>query len=84
MMEKPFEIEAGNGTLNWLPSIPGENDSKEASNSPIPVARNDLNSAFASFLLFCGIGTAAIIGAYIRVGVSYFKIWRIETNYVCK
>lgn len=32
-------------------------------------------------LLFCGISVAAIFGAFIRIGISYYNIWRIETNY---
>jgi hypothetical protein len=35
-------------------------------------------------LIFCGISICAVIGAYLRVGVSYFKIWHTETNYVSR
>ena len=31
---------------------------------------------------FCGIAIAAIFGAYVRIGIQYYKLWRIETNYV--
>lgn len=36
----------------------------------------------ASFIQFCAIGFAALLGAYIRVGISYYRIWKTETNYV--
>jgi hypothetical protein len=37
-----------------------------------------------NILLFLGISVAAYCGAYIRVGIGYYEIWRIETNYVRK
>jgi hypothetical protein len=35
-----------------------------------------------NILLFMGISLGAYIGSFIRIGISYYKIWRIETNYV--
>jgi fluoride ion exporter CrcB/FEX len=28
-----------------------------------------------------GVGIGAILGAYIRVGINYYRIWRTDTNY---
>lgn len=39
---------------------------------------------WTSFLTFCGIAIAAIIGVFVRIGFGYYKIWKIETNYVRK
>ena len=33
-------------------------------------------------LTFLAIAVAAYIGAYIRIGISFYKIWKIETSYV--
>jgi hypothetical protein len=35
-----------------------------------------------SLLTFVGIAIAAIIGVFIRIGFGYYKIWKIDTNYV--
>jgi hypothetical protein len=35
-----------------------------------------------ALLLFCAIGIAAYVGSLIRVGISYYRIWKTETNYV--
>ena len=32
-------------------------------------------------LLFFGISVAAILGTYIRIGISYYKIFKSDTNY---
>ncbi len=37
---------------------------------------------FEHILLFMGISLGAYIGSFIRIGISYYKIWRTETNYV--
>ena len=37
---------------------------------------------YETWLQFCAIGLMAYIGAYIRVGIMYYRIWRTETNYV--
>ena len=37
---------------------------------------------YESIILFLGIAVAAILGAYVRIGIGYYKIWRTETNYV--
>jgi hypothetical protein len=37
---------------------------------------------FNSLLTFVGIAIAAIIGVFIRIGFGYYKIWKIDTNYV--
>lgn len=44
-----------------------------------PPAKPQTNRYF-EFLIFCGILIGAIIGVYIRIGISYYRIWRIETN----
>ena len=33
-------------------------------------------------LLFFAISIGAYLGSYIRFGMSYYKIWHTETNYV--
>jgi fluoride ion exporter CrcB/FEX len=39
-------------------------------------------STFAeSFLIFCAIGAGSYIGGLMRVGISYYRIWKVETNY---
>jgi hypothetical protein len=35
-----------------------------------------------NILLFMGISLGAYIGSFIRIGVTYYKIWKTETNYV--
>ena len=39
---------------------------------------------FQSFLIFCCFSICSMIGCYIRIGFGYYKIWKIETNYVRK
>jgi hypothetical protein len=36
---------------------------------------------YEGFLIWCGISIAAYFGAYIRVGISYFKVWKFESNF---
>lgn len=36
---------------------------------------------YEAFLLWCGISISAYLGSYIRVGISYFKIWKLESNF---
>ena len=36
---------------------------------------------YDELLLFFGISSAAVFGAYLRVGITYFRVWHIETNY---
>jgi hypothetical protein len=37
---------------------------------------------YESILQFCAIGIMAYLGAYLRVGIMYYRIWKTETNYV--
>ena len=32
-------------------------------------------------LTLSGIAIGAILGAFIRVGITYYKVWKTETNY---
>jgi len=34
-----------------------------------------------ALLTFCGLSIGAYLGDYFRLGISYYRIWRIETNY---
>lgn len=37
--------------------------------------------SFEEILLACGIAIGAYLGAGVREGMYYYKIWRVETNY---
>ncbi len=54
-----------------------------------PVVTSDGNkdnteraSITSTILMFMGISVAAYVGVFIRIGVSFYKIWKIESNYV--
>eukprot|EP01031_Cornospumella_fuschlensis_P034335 gene34335-41562_t len=49
--------------------------------SPTPLSLSGEFSLKAPFIQFCAKAFAALLGAYIRVGISYYRIWKIETNY---
>ena len=40
------------------------------------------NIRIENVLLICGIALAAYTGAYIRLAIDYYKIWKTEMNYV--
>ncbi len=39
----------------------------------------DLGENVLTFMAIC---VAAYVGSFIRVGISYYRIWKTETNYV--
>ncbi len=47
-----------------------------------PPQKDDGTGIIESLLIFIGIGIGAYVGVFIRVGISYYKIWKTETNYV--
>ena len=60
-------------------------DVVEAEEKSVVLEKNDNHlskiNCMYEVLLFFGISIAAICGAFIRIGISYYNIWRIETNY---
>ncbi len=67
-LEKPIEKDPNVASASATPP-----------NSPIPID-NPNGPMFWPFLATLAIASYA--GALIRVGISYFRIWKIETNYV--
>lgn len=53
-----------------------------APNEEIIIKHRVTHIVYERFLFHCGIAFAAIIGSFMRIGISYFKIWKTETNYV--
>ena len=58
------------------------NEKKEERNEERKVKNKE--TFFQSFLIFCCFSICSMIGCYIRIGFGYYKIWKIETNYVRK
>lgn len=37
---------------------------------------------FSDFTIFFSLSIASYIGAFIRVGIGYYKVWSVDVNYV--
>jgi fluoride ion exporter CrcB/FEX len=49
---------------------------------PVPEKAPSRMEKFISIILtLSGIAIGAILGAYIRVGITYYRIWRTDANY---
>lgn len=44
-------------------------------------AKSKVRNIYDHLLLWCGIGVLSYVGAYIRVGVYYYRMRGAETNY---
>lgn len=83
---KKNEIEVG-PAQSFVPDhfLGEEKIPEEVETGEKPSAKKDSNLSkfnwIDELLLFCGISVAAIYGAFVRIGISYYNIWRIETNY---
>jgi hypothetical protein len=64
------------------PILDGDKD-LEDDDSSLPFPKPKPKNTFKEFVFIASaLVLMSDIGAYTRVGISYFKIWKIETNYV--
>lgn len=59
----------------------GEEDKDSSKTTSPPPSKRFCQSLYTSLLIWCGISLGAYFGSYIRVGISYFKVWKTEANF---
>ena len=76
----PKEVHQNNYT-----NVPTD-DGTLTKHEDVPFSKSEIKAEVSTnseyIFQFCGIAIAAILGAYIRIGIQYYKLWRTETNYV--
>lgn len=76
----PLAQKRSNDNLD-VPDIEKESNSIENKSNSSSQLIKPCAAIYEAFLLWCGISISAYFGSYIRVGISYFRIWKFESNF---